>query len=103
MKALVNHTAPNENRSIEIFKTIEAFEAIEERILKNLENEEKYLELQKQIIFFEDAAGIVRLSEYNLAEIKITVDLENQSIKPVSIILLLNPQMQFNIKKYLNI
>lgn len=101
MKALVNHTAPNENRSIEIFKGIEAFKAIEERIEK-LENEEKYLELQRQIIFFEDAAGIVRLSDYNLAEIKITADLENQSIKPVSIILLLYPQMQFNNKKYLN-
>lgn len=101
MKALVNHTAPNENRSIEIFKGIEAFKAIEERIEK-LENEEKYLELQRQIIFFEDAAGIVRLSDYNLAEIKITADLENQSIKPVSIILLLYPQMQFNDKKYLN-
>lgn len=101
MNALVNHTAPNENRSIEIFKGIEAFKAIEERIEK-LENEEKYLELQRQIIFFEDAAGIVRLSDYNLAEIKITADLENQSIKPVSIILLLYPQMQFNNKKYLN-
>lgn len=89
MQALVNHTVPNENRSIEILKGTEAFKAIEERIEK-LENEEKYLELQRQIIFFEDAAGIVRLSDYNLSEIKITADLEKQSIKPVSIILLLS-------------
>lgn len=80
---------PDGIRNVEFHNIEEKFAEIKRNIIKESNEEDKYIEFLKTVLYFEEARGCKNLREYDLDEIGITVDFENLAVQPVNNIWLL--------------
>lgn len=82
MKPLEVKSIPLEICDIQHNQNDSEFTNLQEKLNEQENNKETYFELMESVLFLEEAANSDMIN-YNMESVKITVDFEQMSIKPV--------------------